>query len=1678
MFAMKKLYVLLAFFLNLCGVLTSKAQTVYPYFSADSTRQNLAPVAVSVASPATYVVNQSGNFTLEVQGTATVLIQIANGTTAYSYAPATTATVRFVKTANTVYVYENTVYKTALTQTTATSASGISGVSGTALHVTTSGLAPVISPNYAGGDYIEMTSVIANPSFESAFNGWTNDGLFTQTNDGIDPYKDGNTYVEKYVGTAPLPNASVAQLVQGLPNGTYTLKAGGHNILQNPAPATGQPGAFLFGNTTQRAVTNLNDYTFSFLVMEGKANIGFRLVNSLGNWAGIDNFRLQYKGFNTQSVKDSLQAMKDSANILLSKKMQNPARTDLTNAVDAAQQAIGNASITNAQLAAVYVQLQNAMTVAVVSINAYSGLQVAIDSATAVYGNGSGNRADSLMAAIQRGQTLAANLNGMLPALYQGRNDLYTAIYTYRLANATGPVPVVVTNPSFARGATAAFGRSTITGVAISSLQEHGFCYSTNPQPTVLDSKATGYFDNNGFLYRIQNLQPATVYYMRAYAITPGYAVGYGDVLKVITLPRGTVNFYLNGSVTSSPGNFERIKAAMESAVDYVNNLTSIQGQYLSVNYNAGTPTAEASYGGYMQFGSSTNYQRTGTALHEMAHTIGVGTHPIWYGPSSPLRQYGSSGLWLGERANSLVKLLNNDPNAVMQGDNTHMWPYGINGAFEDDGSEFLYTSNALIQQALGEDGLPPTGGFASPAYTFNQSDTAKYYIKTEDVTLGRNVAFLAENAAGQLYNKVITATAVLMNDSAAWRLSFNPATGYYQIKNVATGKYFTYQSFGQNGVGLTAATTPGAANNFQLMGARYNTQISRGGNTVAFKSYWMVWPEANLNPPALTANLNAFTSTTTFDFRNEATTQHWFILSKTDVDMFKSVEEISAPIVISFRAASGDTKATLTWNYQFGIQYTVLRSASQTGTFDTVATSINAARYVNGGLTNGNTYYYKVVAYNSAGNASSAALMATPTLGQHLYINFNDTATALAEDKWGGYHAQFVGAATRETNSAGNYLRLNGYDNTYTTLGEGTVSELNNFTIATWVKFNTLDNWARIFDFGNGTDVNMFLAPQNYTVNGKSNMIYAIKNSTADQNMNIEYAWPLNTWTYIALTQSNDSTKIFINGVQVASVAGITLRPADLGITSQNYLGKSQYNDPYLNGSLDEFRIYNYALNKNEIQTIYGIAPVAVPFAVAPRVASGDGRATLVWNYQNDASFTILRATTASGPYDTIATNLNAVRYVDASRTNNSSYYYKVLAYNSKGSSPAGAAMTAMPVQGRQAFISFDDTSATLAADGWNAYDATLSTAATRETGKVGTALKLNGSGESYANLYGAPVSELTNFTISAWVKMTSLADWMRIFDFGTGTDKYMFLTVQAGTSGSQSNVRYAIKNGGGEQIVNYPYAIPLNTWVNYAITQSGNTAKLFINGMLVGTNTNVTIKPADLGTTYQNYLGKAQYNDPLLNGSIDEFRMYNYGMTDSEVASLVAGTILPLKLISFEGKPTPAGNALNWKIVTDPETLQVKLEKSADGHSFTPIYSVAVPASSREQLFSYTDAAAKEPVAYYRLKMTDPGGKVTYSPIIALTTAIKGITIVGLNPSIVATNASLSIAAEKATTVTLVISDLQGHILQTVKKPVAPGSNLLPIDASRLAAGTYTLSIVDNNIPIRTPIRFVVSR
>ena len=91
---------------------------------------------------------------------------------------------------------------------------------------------------------------------------------------------------------------------------------------------------------------------------------------------------------------------------------------------------------------------------------------------------------------------------------------------------------------------------------------------------------------------------------------------------------------------------------------------------------------------------------------------------------------------------------------------------------------------------------MPPTGGFSTPAYVFEQEDNVKYYLKNEDEDAGLYSSYLVANPnTTTIKCEEMTAAEAEADDNAAWYITFDPKTSYYSLQNVGTGKYLTYNA-------------------------------------------------------------------------------------------------------------------------------------------------------------------------------------------------------------------------------------------------------------------------------------------------------------------------------------------------------------------------------------------------------------------------------------------------------------------------------------------------------------------------------------------------------------------------------------------------------------------------------------------------------------------------------------------------------------------------------------------------------------------------------------------------------------------------------------------------------------------------------------------------------------------
>jgi glucuronoarabinoxylan endo-1,4-beta-xylanase len=310
--------------------------------------------------------------------------------------------------------------------------------------------------------------------------------------------------------------------------------------------------------------------------------------------------------------------------------------------------------------------------------------------------------------------------------------------------------------------------------------------------------------------------------------------------------------------------------------------------------------------------------------------------------------------------------------------------------------------------------------------------------------------------------------------------------------------------------------------------------------------------------------------------------------------------------------------------------------------------------------------------------------------------------------------------------------------------------------------------------------------------------------------------------------------------------------------------------------------------------------------------------------------------ATLTSPEYqDTVFTN----SFTPAAFTSRTTYYWRVdeIAYSSSNYGSVWSFSTTQPVP--VAHLRFDETTGTTASDATgNGWTGTLVNGPLWTTGKFGNAVNLDGTND-YVSLPSGVVDGLTDFTISAWVYLDTISNWSRVFDFGTGTSVNMFLTPRNGSTGT---VRFAITTGGagGEQRINGSSALATGAWTHVAVTLSGNTGILYVNGGEVGRNSSMSLTPDSLGVTTQNYIGKSQYADPYLDGRVDDFRIYPNALSPTTVAELANGITTCPEVQSY-GYRLPADLNGDCRIDLSDLNLLVNQWLSINPQAVVPNYS-----------------------------------------------------------------------------------------------------------------------------------------
>ncbi len=561
--------------------------------------------------------------------------------------------------------------------------------------------------------------------------------------------------------------------------------------------------------------------------------------------------------------------------------------------------------------------------------------------------------------------------------------------------------------------------------------------------------------------------------------------------------------------------------------------------------------------------------------------------------------------------------------------------------------------------------------------------------------------------------------------------------------------------------------------------------------------------------------------------------------------------------------------------------------------------------------------YFFLILAALFTGSISSFAQ--DITTGLKLHYTFDDINSGVVPDHSGnGLAGTIMGAAAPTTGKVGQGLNLIDV-NDYVQMPNDINTGMTDFTFAVWVNFNADSGWGRIFDIGNGQDVNTFLCQT-----GKSYKFVVKQDATLGEQAVSGPAIVYGTWAHVAVTCSYNAEGVgtatmYINGVPVGTNNNFTNTLAGMGTTLQNYLGKSQYPDPTPNAVIDEFRMYNRALTVDDIMTLNGV-PAQLVNAFKALKLPGDltqvtENITLPTTIGNDG-VTITWATNDS----TVITNTGVV-------TRNQKYVKAVtltatLKYN-EATIDKSFDIIVLPIQNMSetvAIWNFTDEklgkdasgNTTVIDESDNAYVATCKSGAQVVT--IGKAEKVNvlsiKNGGEYFD-FGTDIGEaiygLKDYTLSIFFRKDS-TDGTKQWS-GYGQPLYGFSNTLNMASDANGGMYYEPRRGrhvctkdnynseGSAFVGTGEPNTLLGTWHNITYSQASGVGVLFYDGVEVARKDGgmpdpaVALKRAGKAGTLYNSIGRPFYSgDPqLTNTLLWGFNLYSVGLSVDDLEPVI---------------------------------------------------------------------------------------------------------------------------------------------------------------------------------------------
>ncbi len=167
----------------------------------------------------------------------------------------------------------------------------------------------------------------------------------------------------------------------------------------------------------------------------------------------------------------------------------------------------------------------------------------------------------------------------------------------------------------------------------------------------------------------------------------------------------------------------------------------------------------------------------------------------------------------------------------------------------------------------------------------------------------------------------------------------------------------------------------------------------------------------------------------------------------------------------------------------------------------------------------------------------------------------------------------------------------------------------------------------------------------------------------------------------------------------------------------------------------------------------------------------------------------------------------------------------------------------------------------------------------------------------------------------------------------------------------------------------------------------------------------------------------------------------------------------VLPLVLLDFQAKKEKNTIHLTWNVANAKSVKSIVLEKSTDGKGWTDL--VDNPIGTDNMMSEYLDRNPNVGDNFYRLKIENSDGKITYSSILQTPFQRSGLFIKNLYPNPFEETLLVQCSNDQALPITLRLWDYYGRTVAQSNYEANTGTQLLRLATTHLASGVYLLEI-----------------